>query len=356
MALIAIVGDLHLGVRSGNKHFLDFQRGWIEHFLERCKTSGVTHIIQAGDFFDVRKSIDGKVLDYIQTEFKELVTTADIPWHVIVGNHDIYYRDSNKTYNSRILQNIPLISVYSKPTEISIDGVGLVMLPWIDDEIHVNLENILKNTKATELVGHLELSGFPMYSGVVQEHGLSLDMFKQFKQVWSGHYHTLSERQNIRYIGAPYHLTWADVVDGTNRGFYTFDTKTRESTLVKNEDWMSLFRVVEYDKNSKYDQLELSKELEGSIVKVIVKDKDARHLAGFVKMLGNVDLIDFRIIDDTITKSADIQQISVADLTLDTVQVFAKCIEDAEDNIMNKPAVTAYMQNVYSRASALTSL
>lgn len=356
MALVAKLGDLHFGVRSGNKHFLDFQREWLKYFLTKCKELGVTHIVQAGDFFDVRKSVDGRVLDYVQTEFKDLVMAAGIPWSVIVGNHDIYYRDTNKTYNTRILETIQLIKVYAKPTEVSIGGIDYMMLPWIDDEIHVNLENILSKTKATELVGHLELSGFPMYSGVVQEHGLSLDMFKQFKQVWSGHYHTLSERQNIRYIGAPYHLTWADVVDGTNRGFYTFDTETRASTLVKNEDWMSLFRVVEYDKDKKYDQLELSKELEGSIVKVIVREKESRHLAGFVKMLGNVDLIDFRIIDETITKSEAIQEISVADLALDTVQVFAKCIEDAEDNIMNKPAVTAYMQDVYSRATTLTSV
>ena len=350
MAFVAIVGDLHLGVRSGNKHFLDFQRGWIEYFLKKCQSLGVQHVIQAGDFFDVRKSVDGRVLDYIQTEFSDITRKTNIPWSVIVGNHDIYYRDSNTIYNSKILESNPLVSVYSKPQDVLISGHKFLMLPWIDAELSVNLEKTLSKSEATDVIGHLEMAGFPMYAGVVQDHGLSIDMFSKFKQVWSGHYHTVSERQNIRYVGAPYHLTWADVVDDVNRGFYVFDTDTGKSELVKNESYMSLFRVFEYDKDVTYDQLELSKELEGCVVKVLVKEKESRHLAAFVKMLGNIDLIDFRIIDETITKSSDIKEIKKEDLVLDTVQVFSKCIDETEDDIMDKAAVKTLMQDIYSRA------
>lgn len=354
MSKVALLGDLHFGVRSLNEHFFEFQREFIRYFLAECKKRHVSLIIQVGDFFDVRKSMNVKLLHYIRTEFTIDVEKAGIPWTIFPGNHDIYLKDSNDI-NSLIAfdQCSDLINVINEPSGIVLDNGEWFALPWIDAKIAENLPAILKQAKdhgAKYLVGHLELAGFPMYCNNIAEHGLNAELFKDFEQVWTGHYHTVSERQNIQYIGAPYHLTWGDVPDGDNRGFFVFDTQTKVKELVKNPDWMSMFSVFDYDPNVKYTVEQLSKDLGGKLVKIIVREKPGeKHYRDFIKLMNQVDTIEHRIIDET-TVEAKAVEIKEADLQLDTATFFSNYIDKQDDGLFDKEAVKGIMKDVLTRA------
>lgn len=351
MSRVAIIGDLHLGVRSGNEDFHSFQANYIDWFIDKCVELKVDCIVNPGDFFDVRKSMNIRVLDYVKTRFKDKVNASGIEWALTPGNHDIFLKHSNSITSMRLFDDLsPLIKVYEQPTDIMIGNEMFLMLPWLDDTFSQNLDKIINDSKANYCFGHFEFAGFPMYAGSVAPHGLSIEPFKKFKRVWSGHYHTISERQNIQYLGSPYHLTWGDVPDGTNRGFFVFDTATGQQELICNEPWMSLFGVHVYDPTVDENVETLTQQIGNKIIKIVVREKpNEKHFKTFIKVLNQVDMIEYRIIDETVVKTQSVT-IKEADLKLNTSVVFERYIDGQDEGMFDKPAVKLLMNDVLARA------
>ena len=134
------------------------------------------------------------------------------------------------------------ISVYSNTTEINIDGLDILLIPWINQENEKETYNLIKKTKCSVAMGHLELNGFRATPGHMMEHGASLEPYQNFEKVYSGHYHTRSDNGKIYYLGNPYELFWNDV--NQIRGFHIFDTSTKEHTPVNNP--YKLFHILYY--------------------------------------------------------------------------------------------------------------
>lgn len=348
---VAIIGDLHFGVRSGNEDFFSFQCNYIDHFIDECVAKGVEVIVNPGDFFDVRKSMNIRVLDYVRTRFAKKVQESGIKWYFVPGNHDTYFKHTNAITAMRAFDGLPLIKVFEEPiTLLFAGGRKVLMMPWLDDNLSQNLETYIKNSGADYMFGHLELAGFPMYANNVAEHGLSIDTFKQFKQVWTGHYHTISQRQNIQYIGSPYHLTWGDVPDDVNRGWFLWDTETDTYELQKNEPWMSMFGVHVYDPLVDENTQTLTDKIGNKIIKVLVREKpNEKHFKTFVKVLNSVPLIEYRIIDETVVQSTPVQ-IKEVDLLLDTSVVFGRYIDGQEDGLFDKSSLKNLMNEILTRA------
>lgn len=350
MAKVAIIGDLHFGVRSGNEDFFDFQAGYIDNFMDDCVAKGVSHIVNPGDFFDVRKSMNIRVLDYVRKRFAKKVKATGLTWHMVPGNHDIFLKHSNALTAMRAFDGLEGVKVYESAGDYKIGDEVCMMLPWLDESNTRCLPNFLKQAKAKFMFGHLEMAGFPMYANSMAEHGMPLSTFEQFERVWSGHYHTISERQNLTYLGSPYHLTWGDVPDGTNRGWFLWDQEAKTSVLQKNEPWMSMFGVYEYEPTVDENVQTLTDKIGNKIIKVLVKDKpNAKHFKDFIKVLNQVDVIEYRIIDETVVVNKTVQ-IKEADLQLDTRDVFTKYIDGQEDGMFDKDAVKVLMTDILARA------
>ena len=157
----------------------------------------------------------------------------DYAVHMIVGNHDCYYKNTNLVNSpSLLLKNYDNIKTYSSPQTIKVGGLDIMMIPWICSENYDETLTQIKKTKAKIAMGHLELQGFRVNNQMIMEHGLESNVFDKFELVYSGHYHTRSNDGKIFYLGNPYELYWNDVNDA--RGFHIFDTDTLELTPINN--------------------------------------------------------------------------------------------------------------------------
>ena len=364
----AFVGDLHLGVRSSNHHFLDFQHQWLEYLVDSLIERGIRRVCFAGDLFDVRKSLHGRVYEFLVDRFIPLLTRyrdhfaslgLSVEVLAITGNHDITLRESNRISWVEMLQRLSagLVWSYREPEafESTVDGARIAMVPWINEENREKSMQFLANSGCKVAVGHLELAGFPMYTGVSSDHGMDAGVFDQFDLVITGHYHTRSDRRNIRYIGSPYHLTWSDYVDGPNRGFVVLDHDTMELEEVNNPDWMTMFSVVTYDPKADYTKPEVLEAYRGTIMKVMVEEQGTpAHMKKFMAALNNLELIDFSVINKTIMQEGVKQEsaapvVDEASLTMKTGEVLHSYI-DRQELVRDPARLKSIAASVLKRA------
>ena len=346
MSLVAILTDTHIGARKGVKYMQDhFERFYSEVFFPTCRERGVDTILHLGDAFDSRKSIEYQSLNWSKRVMFDPM--KDYRVHMIVGNHDCYYKNTNDTNSpDLLLQDYDNITTYHQPTEIEVDGDKILMLPWICEQNKEESMRLIETSDARAAMGHLELSGFYAYRGFKYEDGdIDNSIFSKYQTVLSGHFHTRSSCDNIHYIGNPYEMFWNDVND--NRGFVLFDTKTHEMEYVNNP--YTLFSVVTYEdtKHQLFDATQYA----GKIVKVVVRKKtNQRNFDKFLDKLFNVGLIDLKVVENFNVQETD--EFDVSDVEENTLSILSRYVDDAdfEDSVLNKEEIKTLMSEIYMEA------
>lgn len=272
----ALITDTHFGVRNDSQQFLNFfEKFYSEIFFPYLIENDIKTIFHLGDIVDRRKFINYVTLNRFKKMFIEPCEQNGIELYVIVGNHDIPYRNTNEINAINELNPTKRgdIHLFSEPAEIGFDGVLIAMMPWINNTNYADCMEFIQNTKAQVLFGHLELNGFEMYRGMKNDHGMDTNPFKKFDMVCSGHFHHKSSSGNIHYLGNPYEMTWNDYND--QRGFHVFDSETRELTFVQNP-YRMFYKVWYDDSNVTFEQLQQRyqfEQYENTYVKVIVQNK-----------------------------------------------------------------------------------
>jgi len=339
---IAIITDTHWSVKKGSKHFHDyFELFYKNIFFPTLEERGIKTVIHMGDAFDNRKGIDFWGLDWTRRVVLEPLREYEV--HMIVGNHDIFFRNSTIINAPELLLNdYQNIKIYSSPKEFCIDGLDTLMLPWICTDNREKTDYLLKNTEAKVVFGHLELAGFAAYPGHIQVEGMDASIFKKFDRVYSGHYHTKSDNGKIYYLGNPYQMFWNDVDD--TRGFHIFDTDTYELEYFKNP--YNMFERVYYEDNDykKFDTLYL----EEKIVKVVVRQKSNQlKFDKFIDKILKTNPLDLKIVEiiDVNDGDVDCEEISAED----TLSILDKYVEEAEFNL-DKMIVKKLLRDVYKEA------
>jgi hypothetical protein len=203
---------------------------------------------------------------------------------------------------------------------------------------------MIKKSKAKVIMGHLELQGFRVNRSLVMEHGLEANIFKNFKKVFSGHYHTRSDNGTVFYTGNPYEIYWNDVND--TRGFTIFDTETLEHFSVDNP--YKMFHNIYYEDTD--HQLFDVRQYENKIVKVIVRKKtDLKQFEKFIDKLYSSNIAELKIIENfEIQESENFEAFE----SEDTISILNRYIEEAEVNL-DKSIVQKLLQDVYQEACEL---
>lgn len=78
--------------------------------------------------------------------------------HTIVGNHTAYYKNTNEVNAvDLLLREYDNVTVYSKPTEVTVGGLDVLFIPWINQENEKETYQLIEKTSCKCAMGHLEL-------------------------------------------------------------------------------------------------------------------------------------------------------------------------------------------------------
>jgi len=343
---VAIITDQHFGCRKNSKVFHDyFLKFYNDVFFPTLEKEGITTVIDMGDTFDSRKGIDFAALAWSKVNYFDRLEKLGCTVHTIVGNHTAYYKNTNEVNAiDLLLREYDNINIYSEAIEIKVDKLNILLVPWINNENEKNTLKLIEKTSCPVTMGHLELKGFRIHRGYVMESGTDCNLFKKFERVFSGHYHTRSNQDNIYYLGNPYEIYWNDLED--TRGFHIFDTDTLEHTPINNP--YRIFYNIYYEDND-YQTFD-TREYEGKIVKLIVRKKtNPKKFEKFVDKLYNSNVHELKIIENfVIQESEDFEAFE----SEDTLSILNRYIEEAEINL-DKSRVQKMIQEVYQEACEL---
>jgi len=314
-----------------------------EHDIKTC--------IHLGDIVDRRKYINFKTANDLRENFVERLWEMNVDTHMIVGNHDIYYKNTNQVNSLTELfstaDHILEPWIYAEPREYDFDGTKILMMPWINSDNYLECMDAIKETRAEIMMGHLEINGFEMHRGHICDTGFDINMFSKFDTVFSGHFHHKSTQGGISYLGNPYEITWSDYND--ERGFHVFDTETRELTFIKNP--YRMFYKIYYDDSK--ETFESIKEKDytpysGTIVKVIVAQKNNPYwFDTLLDELYKADVADVSVVENVDLEFEDDD--SVVDEAEDTLTILSNYIDTL--NIQkNKKELDNLIRTLYNEA------
>lgn len=357
MSKIAFLGDSHFGCRGDSQHFHNFfDKFYTETFFPYLIKNNIKTVIQLGDIFDRRKYSNHFSLAEAKRYFFSKFEEYDIQLITLLGNHDLYFKESLSVSSSELfLTQFKNVTVIKEPTVFDHD-ISIDIIPWICKENYAECVNFIKNSKSTMCVGHFEISGFKMYkNGISAEDGLSCQTFVNYERVLSGHYHHRSSRGNIEYIGTPYEMTWQDY--GDQKGFHILDCETRKMKFIKNPD--SIYIKVDYDdtgnentevNNSSYLDKDFLAQFVDKYVKVQVKAKTNPYLFDlFLDQIYTQNPIDVSITEDVIGEEIE----DSVDETDDTLTITYKYIDSVSQQDLDKSKLKSMMSFLYNEAMAI---
>ena len=95
---IALLTDTHFGARNDSPAFSKyFFKFYDEVFFPYLKENNITTLIHLGDIVDRRKFINFKTSHDFRKKFMLKLWEEKIDTHIIIGNHDTYYKNTNDT-------------------------------------------------------------------------------------------------------------------------------------------------------------------------------------------------------------------------------------------------------------------
>ena len=264
---------------------------------------------------------------------------------VIVGNHDIYYKNTLKVNSmEELTKGMDHVTVYSDPCEVPLTKDHKVLfVPWICTDNEDETRELIEKTRTKVAFGHLQIEGIEQHKGSFAIEGHSMSMFKAFQKVFSGHFHHRSTTGNVTYLGNPYEITWSDYND--KRGFHIYDTETMEVEFIENP--YSMFHKIYYN-DEKNDYGDFSR-YQDTYVKIIIENKNNNYMfetlmdklitAGTSNISVVDNLFDIEDLGDDIDGIEDVE---------DTMSVIKNCVDGLQ--IKNKNDLNKLMQDLYGEA------
>ena len=145
---IIVFTDIHYGnKRNSLEHNMDCDQ-FIDWVIEQAKSKGITRCAFLGDWHHNRHTINVETLKYSFTGMYKLNEYFD-DVYFIVGNHDMYYRESREVNSLIMADGLDKFTIIDKPTHVE-DG-DLLFMPWLINEEWRDV----KQMKAKYIFGHL---------------------------------------------------------------------------------------------------------------------------------------------------------------------------------------------------------
>ena len=349
---IALLTDTHFGARNDNVNFNEYFYNFYEGvFFPYLQQNNIKHCIHLGDLMDRRKFVSYRILKDFRERFIQPFNHLKIDLHILVGNHDIYFRNTNDVNSLQELlgERHDNIYLYPEAQEVDFDGFPILMMPWINPQNEIYSFGMMDETKADTMMSHLEVVGFEMHGGHFSESGFDKSQFKKFDTIFSGHYHKKSDDGQIYYLGTPYQMTWSDY--NCPKGFHVFDTETRELTRIVNPQ--KIFEKIYYDDTQEnYDTHDVNQYRNKYIKLVVVNKNDLYKFDKFTDKLFKADCHEVKIIEDFTDLDANTVSDDIVENSQDTMTLLGKYIDDLDVNL-DKTKLKTDISKLYHEAQDL---
>jgi DNA repair exonuclease SbcCD nuclease subunit len=207
-----LFSDLHMGYKGNSLVFNQDCLDFIDFVIETAKKENIKKCFFLGDYFHVRSSINVNTLNYAITGIRKLSDYFD-EVIMLLGNHDLYYRESLEIHSLEFVKEFPNIQIIDKITTIG----DCTFVPWLVDNEWKKVEKI--NTPY--IFGHFEIPGFLLNAMVPMPETGHLDsnsFNSHVKYIFSGHFHKRQKQRyksgyEIHYIGNSFPHNFSDAND-----------------------------------------------------------------------------------------------------------------------------------------------
>jgi len=339
---VAVITDQHFGSHKGSQIYLEYYKRFYDNvFFPYLKKNKITTVLDLGDTFDNRKSIDFVSLEWAKENYYDVLRDMGVTVHTVVGNHTAYYKNTNKVNTIELLlKEYDNVIVYKEPTDANVGGTSILFVPWICADNYDLSVKTIRNSASKVAMGHLELSGYLARPGFRYDHGMDANLFSNFDVVLSGHFHHKNSKGNVTYIGNPYQMYWND--HGDTRGFHIFDTETFKLRMVKNP--YEIFAKIYWNDSVDTSAVIDPKDYEGKYVKVIVEQKtnyvDFEHMLNSLYDAGALDIKiveNVGVMDDPEAEALDVK---------DTLTLLDEYLDEVTLDV-DKTALKTLMKSLY---------
>jgi DNA repair exonuclease SbcCD nuclease subunit len=399
---IALFTDLHLGIHKDSKMWLELCENSVDFVISTCKSRKIKKIVFGGDWLHNRNFVNVNTLNVAIRCINKLTDAFDEIFFII-GNHDIYLKNSVDIHSLKFLDLLHLhtdkIKLISKTTSWNYCGKDFLFVPWLgqisDDEVlqkkydiiigHLDLdvnffikeffiESQQKKVDIAAIESYLKESDLFEYTSTDKISSLNAsisvakneqkkyinkfsDLCKPGTVVYSGHFHKHEliphDTWEFLFIGCPLELTWADAYNP--KGMYILDVEGGTREFIENSAGPKHLKIY----LSKYDVATDYSFVRGNFVKLFVDREPGidetraitEHLNSFAPLepceIKYEYIKDVSTMSDAAALTAAYSKMKMSKLEL--MRAYINSIEDAavDKEVLNKLA-TAY----FSRATA----
>lgn len=341
---VLIISDTHYGIKNDSISLLDNNKIFLDNqFFPFIEKNNITHVIHLGDIVDRRKHINFYTLKRLKEDFLDRLCDKNIKLDLICGNHDTYFKNTNSVNSLNLLfKEYENIHIYIDTQEVEVLGFKILYIPWVCKENEDDSFEKIKKTRCQIAMGHLEISGFPMYVGSPLSHGFDMKLFSKFDMVLTGHFHHRSSKNNIHYVGSHSEFFWSDWNDP--RGFHILDLSKRELEFIANK--YTIYEKFYYD-NTNIQSLQEDK-FKNKFLKIVVKNKDSEfEFDKFIEKVESFSPIDYQIIDDVV----DIEETQQNNIEIEsTIDICKNYIENIDSKNVDKKELEKKLIEIYNEA------
>lgn len=245
--------DQHFGVKGNSQLRQRIGALVIKNILDVIENHDIQNIIFCGDYFHQRNALTVDTLNIAYRCLQKL--SEKCKTYMILGNHDLFNKNSTDINSINIFRNNPKIIVVDKPIDLQINHQKALLVPWLGDVSNY------KKSQYDFMFGHFEISSKFLIANYAQEHSRSLhasnddsimindddilndssdstsspeqflgnfiELVKENGTIFAGHIHQHKEmttkNRKFIFIGSPYQQTLGDI--GCKCGFYIIDTQ-----------------------------------------------------------------------------------------------------------------------------------
>lgn len=252
---ILVFTDQHFGVKGNAPSRQRMSAMAMKKIIDAVDKHNVSVCIFCGDYFHQRNALTIDTLNIAHRCLQAIAKKCKV--YMILGNHDLFNKNSTDINSIRIFNDIDNIKVIDKPLELEMNGKKVLFVPWLSDLTSFKRESY------DFMFGHFDISSKFLIASYAQEHskkletadelsneldkdvslkssnespvkidaelGSFIDLAKQNGTVFAGHIHQHKEMKvkgrNFIFVGSPYQQNLGDY--GCKCGYYVIDSKSR---------------------------------------------------------------------------------------------------------------------------------